>query len=196
MKSKTKVIVIDDEIKETHPLIIKLRQNFENVVPYSIAAKAISDIKQNLGEKTILILDLKLSGGETGYTTLKDLRDLSYQIPVIIWTALDERNTESFQLINLKSYAIRDKVTSLDEIVKIVLQADADIEYGLSNALEKWIMAQPGNHDKPFVISTGGKTISLNDMLDEVRRDSPQGRSFTQDLVNLTIELMKKDTNE
>lgn len=196
MKSKTKIVVIDDEIKENHPLIIKLRQHFETVVPYSIAAKAISDIKQNLGEKTILILDLKLSGGETGYTALKDLRDLSYQIPVIIWTALDERNTESFQLINQKSYAIRDKVISLDEIVKIVRQADADIEYGLSNALEKWILAQPGNHDEPFVISTGGKTISLNDMLDEVRRDSPRGRSFTQDLVNLTIELMKKDTNE
>ncbi|MBQ6236807.1 MAG: response regulator transcription factor [Bacteroidales bacterium] len=196
MKSKTKIVVIDDEIKENHPIIIKLRQHFETVVPYSIAAKAISDIKQHLGEKTILILDLKLSGGETGYTALKDLRELSYQIPVIIWTALDERNTESFQLINLKSYAIRDKVSSLDEIVRIVQQADADIEYGLSNALEKWILAQPGNRDEPFVISTGGKIISLNDMLDEVRRDSPRGRSFTQDLVNLTIELMKKDTNE
>lgn len=192
MKSKTKVIVIDDEIKETHPLIIKLRQKFETVVPYSIAAKAISDIKQNLGEKTILILDLKLSGGETGYTTLKDLRDLSYQIPVIIWTALDERNTESFQLINLKSYAIRDKVTSLDEIVKIVLKADADIEYGLSNALEKWIMAQPGNHDEPYLISIDGQSYSLNQMIDEVRKDTTQGQEFIQDLVNLTIDLMAK----
>lgn len=192
MKSKTKVIVIDDEIKETHPLIIKLRQKFETVVPYSIAAKAISDIKQNLGEKTILILDLKLSGGETGYTTLKDLRDLSYQIPVIIWTALDERNTESFQLINLKSYAIRDKVTSLDEIVKIVLKADADIEYGLSNALEKWIMAQPGNHDEPYLISIDGQSYSLNQMIDEVRKDTTQGQEFIQNLVNLTIDLMAK----
>ena len=51
MKSKTKVIVIDDEIKETHSLIIKLRQNFETVVPYSIAAKAISDIKKILEKK-------------------------------------------------------------------------------------------------------------------------------------------------
>ena len=29
-------------------------------------------------------------------------------------------------------------------------------------------------------------------MLGEVRKDTPQGREFTQDLVNLTIELMAK----
>lgn len=192
MKSITKVIVIDDEIKENHPLIIKLRQHFETVVPYSIAAKAISDIKQNLGEKTILILDLKLSGGETGYTALKDLRELSYQIPVIIWTALDERNTESFQLINLKSYAIRDKDTSVAEIVRIVQQADADIEYGLSNALEKWILAQPGDPNEPYLISLDGQSFSLNEMIEEVRKDTTQGKEFTQNLVNLTVELMTK----
>jgi len=121
---------------------------------------------------------------------------LSYQIPVIIWTGLDEKTSEFFSLINLKTYAIRDKVESTDKMVELVKRADADMNYSLSNALERWIMAQPGNHDDIFAVSTGGETISLNQMLDEVRKDTPKGKEFTQDLVNLTIELMKKEHHE
>ena len=99
-------------------------------------------------------------------------------------------------MINLKTYAIRDKVESTDKMVELVKRADADMNYSLSNALERWIMAQPGNHDDIFAVSTGGETISLNQMLDEVRKDTPKGEEFTQDLVNLTIELMKKEHHE
>ena len=95
-------------------------------------------------------------------------------------------------MINLKSYAIRDKDTSVAEIVRIVQQADADIEYGLSNALEKWILAQPGDPNEPYLISLDGQSFSLNEMIEEIRKDTTQGKEFTQNLVNLTVELMTK----
>ena len=99
-------------------------------------------------------------------------------------------------MINLKTYAIRDKDESIEKMVELVKQADSDMTYSLSNVLERWIMAQPGNHDTIFAISTGGESYSLNQMLDEVRRDTPKGKEFTQDLVNLTIELMEKKNHE
>ena len=121
------------------------------------------------------------------------LRELSYQIPVIIWTAVDEKTMEFFDLINFKAYAIRDKDESTEKLVALVQQADADMNYALSNALERWIMAQPGDHDDIYAVATNGETVSLNQMLDEVRKDTPKGKEFTQDLVNLTIELMEKE---
>lgn len=195
-KSETKVFIIDDELNNNHPIRVKLEQWFDEVNLFQKASEAITKIKESLGSKIILLLDLKLSGGEDGYKTLASLRELSYQIPVIIWTGLDEKTTEFFSLINLKSYAIRDKVESIDNMVELVKQADSDMTYSLSHALERWIMAQPGNHDDIFAVSTGGESYSLNQMLDEVRKDTTKGKEFTQDLVNLTIELMEKENHE
>ena len=195
-KSKTKVYIIDDELKSNHPIRVKLEQVFREVKLFQKASDAIAAIKESLGSKIILLLDLKLSGGESGYKTLYSLRNFSYQIPVIIWTAIDEKTSEFFSLINLKTYAIRDKDESNEKMVELVKQADADITYSLSNALERWILAQPGNHDDIFAVSTRGESYSLNQMLDEVRKDTPKGKEFTQDLVNLTIELMEKENHE
>lgn len=192
-KSTTKIIIVDDELKSNHPLIVKLGQFFEEVTLFKKASDAIAKVRDNLGTRIIMILDLRLSGGETGGRALAALRELSYQIPVIIWTAVDEKTMEFFDLINFKAYAIRDKDETTENLVALVQQADADMNYALSNALERWIMAQPGDHNEIYAVATNGETVSLNQMLDEVRKDTPKGKEFTQDLVNLTIELMEKE---
>lgn len=192
-KSTTKIFIVDDELKSNHPLIVKLKQYFEEVTLFKKASDAIDMVKKCLGDRIIMILDLRLSGGETGSRALTALRELSYQIPVIIWTAVDEKTIEFFDLINFKSYAIRDKDESTENLVTLVQQADADMDYALSNALERWIMAQPGDHDEIYAVATNGESVSLNQMVDEVRKDTPKGKEFTQDLVNLTIELMEKE---
>lgn len=192
-KSGTKIFIVDDELKSNHPLIVKLGQFFSEVCLFKKSSDAMAQVADCLGSRIILILDLRLSGGETGQTSLAALRELSYQIPVIVWTAVDEKSEEFFDLINLKTYAIRDKAESIENMVKLVQEADADINYALSNALERWIMSQPGDHDEVFAVATNGESFSLNDMLNEVRKDTAKGREFTQDLVNLTIELMEKE---
>ena len=191
--SGTKIFIVDDELKNNHPLIVKLGQYFSDVRLFKKSSDAIAQVATLLGCKIIMILDLRLSGGEKGQTSLAELRELSYQIPVIVWTAVDEKSEEFFDLINLQTYAIRDKAESIENMVALVQRADADINYALSNALERWIMAQPVDHDEIFAVATNGESYSLNQMLEEVRKDTPKGKEFTQDLVNLTIELMKKD---
>ena len=186
-------MIVDDELKSNHPLIVKLGQFFSEVRLFKKSSDAIAHVSDSLGSRIIMILDLRLSGGETGQASLAALRELSYQIPVIVWTAVDEKSEEFFDLINLKTYAIRDKAESIENMVKLVREADADINYALSNALERWIMAQPGDHNDIFAVATNGESYSLNDMLNEVRKDTAKGREFTQDLVNLTIELMEKE---
>ena len=192
-KSGTKIFIVDDELKSNHPLIVKLGQFFSEVRLFKKSSDAMAQVAESLGSRIIMILDLRLSGGETGQASLAALRELSYQIPVIVWTAVDEKSEEFFDLINLKTYAIRDKAESIENMVKLVQDADADINYALSNALERWIMAQPGDHNDVFAVATNGDSYSLNDMLKEVRKDTAKGREFTQDLVNLTIELMEKE---
>lgn len=192
-KSLTKIVVVDDELKNNHPLIVKLGQIFEGVMLFNKASEAIAYINEYLECRIIMILDLRLSGGETGSRALRALRTLSYQIPVIIWTAVDEKTIEFFDLINFKAYAIRDKDESTENMLALVRQADADMSYALSNALERWILAQPGDHDAIYAVATNGESYSLNQMLEEVRKDTVKGKEFTQDLVNLTIELMEKE---
>lgn len=192
-KSLTKIVIVDDELKNNHPLIVKLGQIFEKVILFKKVSDAVADIRECLGDRIIMILDLRLSGAETGSKALTALRECSYQIPVIIWTAVDEKTVEFFDLINLKTYAIRDKDESTENMLALVRKADADMSYALSNALERWISAQPGDHDAIYAVATNGESYSLNKMLQEVRKDTAKGKEFTQDLVNLTIELMKKE---
>ena len=192
-KSGTKIFIVDDELKSNHPLIVKLGQFFSEVRLFKKSSDAMAQVAESLGSRIIMILDLRLSGGETGQASLAALRELSYLIPVIVWTAVDEKSEEFFDLINLKTYAIRDKAESIENMVKLVQEAEGDINYALSNALERWIMAQPGDHNEIFAVATNGESYSLNDMLNEVRKDTAKGREFTQDLVNLTIELMEKE---
>jgi len=73
-KSATKVYIVDDELKSNHPIIVKLGQAFAEVKLFKKASDAIAAIKESLGNKVILLLDLKLSGGESGYRTLASLR--------------------------------------------------------------------------------------------------------------------------
>lgn len=192
-KSTTKIFIVDDELKSNHPLIVKLGQYFKEVTLFKKASDAIARVKDCLGNRIIMILDLRLSSGETGSMALTALREQSYQIPVIIWTAVDEKTIEFFDLINFKSYAIRDKDESTENLVALVQQADADMDYALSNALEHWIMAQPGDHDEIYAVATNGESYTLNQMLEEVRKDTPKGKELTQDLVNLTMELLQNE---
>ena len=92
-KSATKIIIIDDELRSNAPLIVFLQQHFEKVELYKNASDGIKKIENNLVEKTILILDMKLSGNEDGYSALTELRKLSYLIPVIIWTGIPKENS-------------------------------------------------------------------------------------------------------
>lgn len=191
-KSKTRIVIIDDLMRRNHPMKVKLEQEFEEVKIFSKAEDGLKYISDNINSKIILILDIKLSNGENGYETLEKLRGISYLIPVIIWTAINENDASFFKLINLKTYAIREQETNNDDMVNLVKEADADSKYSLSSAFENWLSSQNVDHNKPYMINTDGESYSINDIIKEVRKGSPEGNRFTQQLANLTIELLTK----
>ena len=58
-------------------------------------------------------------------------------------------------------------------------------------AIEDWINSHPSkNLDDPFLVLGNGKTLTLKEVLSEVRLQTDMGKKFRKDLIKLTIDLL------
>ena len=195
---KTNIILIDDdETLAKEPLIIKLRQLYENVVLIHSAQEGIDYIKANLDQRNIVVLDYKFATDQvTGRDVLEAIRLASKLIPVIIWTANGGLLTEIADFVKFRAYAILKKSPYQDVLDKVA-QADKELDSSLEGALEEWILIQDKRKlDEPYLITAKGKSYTLRDILREVREQTTIGQGLEKDLLMLTIDLLvrKKET--
>lgn len=192
MNNKTNIIVIDDDERiENHPLLVKLRQLYNNVEILSSPKEGTDYVATHLDQRNIIILDYKFDADRsTGRDVLEKIRQISKLIPVIIWTANGDRLTEIADFVNYKAYAILNK-SPYEPVLESVSRADKELNNSLEGAIEEWVLLQDKNElDKPYMINANGKSYSLRDILREVREQTPFGQRIEKDLIMLTIDLL------
>ena len=192
IKSNTQILIIDDDLSELNPVIIKLQQLFEEVKLFTSSKDGISYVRENISNKIILLLDVRLSKGEDGHKALSELRDISKLIPVIIWSALDEMKEPFFDFINNDAFAIFKKDAAISSIVEKVVDADHSLNNDIASALEQWIVKNDTDKEKPYMLSSNGKMYTLNDILREIRLQTELGKTFASGMNKLTIELLMR----
>lgn len=192
MKSEATIVIIDDEIKGNEELLIELREKFHEVITYESSNAALAELKEYYSKKTIILLDLSFAPKEkNGHDVLQKIRDENQLIPVIIWSAANENEEPFFDLINNSAFGFLKRDASSEEILEMLNEADAHLDMSISGALEDWINAHPDeDKDKPYIITINGKKLMLNDLLKEVRMQSPLGKHFSAMLTKLTIDLL------
>ncbi len=193
IKSNTQILIIDDDLSELNPVIIKLQQLFEEVKLFSSSKDGISYVRENISNKIILLLDVRLSKGEDGHKALSELRNISKLIPVIIWSALDEMKEPFFDFINNDAFAIFKKDAAISSIVEKVVDADHFLNNDIASALEQWILKNDTDKEKPYMLSSNGKMYTLNDILREIRLQTELGKTFASGMNKLTIELLMRN---
>ena len=191
-KSDTHIIVIDNDFQEDDPLIVKLRQSYNNVHLFGNPEDGIGYIESNLNQKNIVLLDILFPSNEPdGHEILRKIRDISYLIPVIIWSGLVESNETFSDFINLKTFKFIKKNTPFTDIISAIKEAELELETSLEGALEEWIELH-GQRDEPILVTSSGKEYSLNDILKEVRMQTEFGAGFEKRLLKLTIDLLMR----
>ncbi len=65
----------------------------------------------------------------------------------------------------------------------------------LTKALEKWIALElkRNNSDKPYLISMGGKSYTLTQILEEVKNETEFGNKIKISLIKMTIDLLLRN---
>ncbi len=190
-KSNTNIIFIDDEPELTeHELVFELKLLYENVQIFAKPNDGIDYVKKHLGEKSIVILDYKFDSFANGSHILESIRSGSKVIPIILWTANADKIHEFVDITNNKIFKILHK-SPYEPILKTVQEAENELNTSVEGALEEWIAIQDANDlDKPYLITANGRTYTLNELLKEIRLQTPVGTQLQKDLLMLTIDLL------
>lgn len=190
----TRVVIIDDHVKEYQPLVVRLRERYQ-VDIFSDPEEGLQSIEDNINSKQIVILDIDLGEGVmTGHRVLERLRDVSFLIPVIIWSAKDETNETFADLINNKTFAFVPQVEE-EMLIEKVDSALNELNSNVDVALETWLVSQP-DKDKPYLITSNGKEYSISDIITEIRNRTEFGVKMEKDITMLAIDLLTRKKRE
>lgn len=192
-----KVVIIDDDSKIAEEAIVwELQDMFgeDNVVVIHKSNEGLEYIQSNLNQNMIVLLDIDFpKNEESGRQLLPQIVEMSKLIPVILWSGINE-NAEPFSdFINNGAFGFIGKMQTWEEAKPIIEKAKLFYESSLANSIEDWIIEKNGDKDKPVYFTADGKAYSLNEILFEVRKQTPLGISFSKKINKLTIDLLLRN---
>lgn len=198
-KLNASILIIDDDVslKESNiGLFAELEMSFQSVEVKENLSEGIQSIKERFEkERLIVLLDLSFpSNSPDGHDILKSIREISFLIPVIIWSGVDQVEETFSDLINNRAFAYLSKTDSIDVIISKLKEACVHSANDVSIALEEWILIHSEDEkEKPYMVTVSGKQLSLNDILKEVRLQTEVGKNFAKNLNKLTIDLLSRN---
>jgi DNA-binding NtrC family response regulator len=204
--SNLNIIVIDDNLKETDPLLVQLKLTFHEacITLMTSAQEGLEYILANLNSKMIVMLDYDLGANEPNGTELFiKIREKTSLLYVIIITAKlidDISRTELVTYINKDALAIVDKTVSLADKIAVVQEAVHALDVRVDCVLEQWI----ANHSEdernaPYLTTSSGKTYTLKEILTEIRQQTEFGKKMERNIMMLAVDLLtrgKKQVND
>jgi len=193
-KRKTTILVIeDDRTQQSNAFVLEVTMAFENIIFKETANDALTFVKDNLETKIIILLDLAFPANQMqGIKFLEELRNLSKRIPVIVWSGINSITDADYQkMINDSTFAFLSKSASSEEIVKTLCITDDYLNNQIDTAVEKWLENHTKEEkNKPFLTSADGQKYSMNDLLKEIRTQTPFGQSIVLNINKLTLDLL------
>jgi hypothetical protein len=201
--NKTKIVVIHDDIKENDPLIIELYLKYgkDSVILKEKSKEGLDYVLTHLSQKMIVILDLNFKSGEAnGVAVFEDIRKKTSLVYILIWTAsmLENIDREDLKkMINNDALGLLSNTDDIENILSMVDFAAHQLEVRVSSALEDWITSQPEkDRNVPYITSREGKTYSLNQILEEIRLQTPFGMETEKSILLLAIDLLDQNHSE
>lgn len=200
--SDFKVIVIHDDLTERDPLLAELRIKYgaESTLLIKKSQDGLDYVLGNLDQKMVVVLDLNFKAGEpSGVEVFQDIRKKTSLIHVLIWTASaleDINKTDLKSMINNDAMGLLSSTDDLATILSMVDAAAHSLEVRVATALEDWILSQPElDREKPYITAKDGRSYSLNQILQEIRLQSPFGMETEKNILLLAIDLLTTKAN-
>ncbi len=204
MANKQILIIDDDPEMGERPLFIKLVQKYgSDCVTWKEDPKeGVEFLKQNLHLQTIIILDYDFGTNSNCIDIFQDIQKQSALLYIILNTAKDitEINESDLKIfINNHLMALVDKSDNngyrktLDEVEKAIGYLNNRVDC----ILEEWILRHEFfTREKPYIKDENGNLLSMNDVLNNIRRDTDLGRRMSRNIISTAISLLQKDIDK
>jgi hypothetical protein len=204
MNIPIKIVIIGRQPKDLDVFKFELELIYgdNSVIIFDNSEAGLEYIFTHLTQKQIVILDYDLSLNqnnekETGLDVLKKIREKTSLLSVIVCTTKllpDIPQLELKEFINNHIFWFSDKMDETLERVEIVKKAVAFLDKQVDTILEQWILRRTEmEREIPYITTKSGKSYSLNDLLVEIRNQTPVGMELERNMINLTIDLLTRD---
>ena len=196
--SKMNIIVIDDNMKETEPLLVQLKLNFTdaNIILKKDFKNGLDYIIDNLNSKMVVLLDYDLGAGHTGTEVFEKIREKTTLLYVIIVTAKlidDIPIKELVTYVNKDALAIIDKTVSLEDRINLIKKAIHNLDVRVDCVLEHWINRHTEEEkNEPYLTTTSGKEYTLKSILQEIRQQTEFGKTMERKILMLAVDLLTR----
>lgn len=200
--SKLKIVIIDDNFQETDPLKVSLEIQIPeaDIILRKKASEGLSYILENLSSKMIVLLDYDLGQGEeNGTDILLKIREKTSLIYIIMITAklLDTiPNKDLMTYVNKGALAVIDKTVSLQEKIELIKNAIHKLDTRVDSVLEQWILNHTYDERETPYLKTSTETYTLNDVLKEIRTQTPLGQKLERNIMLLAVDLLTRGKKE
>lgn len=187
------ILIVDDNFEEEDPLIFELQETFKDGIVL-VPDEALKFISESLSQPIIVLLDISMPHHLDGHRTLEEIRKMSFNIPVVLFSAIDEKEETFSDFINRRVVGFIRKSESSSNIIERLKQIAGNFDFQFDYAIENWLERQPEEmKTKPFLKTSEGEVLSYSDMLKEIRMDSEIGKKMLLKLRNLSIDLFSEN---
>jgi hypothetical protein len=196
----TKIIVIHDNIEETSPIMVEMSIKYGevNVILFKHSQAGLDYVLNNLGQKMVVLLDKNFYDGKEidGVKVFEKIREKTSLVYVILVTVskISEIDGETLKmLINKDLFKLESFTADYKEIIKLVDDALLTLNLRIDSVIEDWIMRHPIEKREQVMLKTKeGRTYTMNEMLDSIRKQTEIGIEFEKNLLKLAIELFSR----
>ena len=201
-KIQPQIVIIDDDIKRgQYPLVDVLDIDYEkdNIHIFSTPEGGLNYIKEHLDKKIIVLLDIMFNGVLRGFEVFDEINEKTSLICFIIMTGSSEKITTAqyMKLVNSHAWYIVKRDEPAKVILQIIKDAEANMQKRVDIALEEWInVHEYMMREKPYLRLSDGTTMSMNDVLKEIRLGTPFGTEMEKNILGVTISRLKKEAED
>lgn len=193
---KQVLVIIDDNAPdEDDPIVVRAREQFDEVKIFEFQQDSLNYIKNNIDKYIVVLLDYKFSDDEdTAVQVMTEIRKISDLIPIIIWTAEISQIDDYPELINQHAFAAHSKVET-KEVLTSLENAKIKVKNSVLEAIEEYISKfNDEEKDRIKLKSLGGKSFSLRELRDEISHRTEVGLDIEKILIKMTIKnLLNED---
>ncbi len=182
-----KLVFIDDNMREglNHPFvraISKFKQDAEIVV-YQDPQRGLQYVLDNLNSQMIVFIDYKFDGyGLQGINVLKQIRERTSLLYIVMMSAnaiTQFAGADIIEMINEDYIWFFDRNNgTIPEACELIEKIKHLWNVRFDCILEQWLLRHPEDNNKEAYRELGGKTYTWEDILKELRLQTPVGKSF------------------
>lgn len=199
------IVIIDDNLKEDDAFLVEIELQLSiRPILKDKSEDGLNYVLNNLDRNLIVIIDYNFPKKEIqGVDVLKRIREKTSIVSLIMLsscTPTDIGSDDLVEIINNEAFAFMDRAMDNKQKIEIIKKAIHIQNSRVDAVLERWILnQQQDTSNEPYIVSTNGKTFSLNNILSEIRSQSEFGKQLERNIIQLTVDLLargKKQLND